>query len=109
MKVAALTAGGAALASGCSSPASGEKQPTFDPNDSYWALEQPPANSLLAEDMAVDVAVERIGASVGNLIHSDLLHINVLVEADRITGVVDWGWGMAGCHKMSPPATPFCV
>ena len=35
VKVAALTAGGAALAGGCSSPASGEKQPTFDPNDSY--------------------------------------------------------------------------
>ena len=31
-----------------------------------------------------------------HLIHSDLLHFNVLVEADRITGVLDWGCGMAG-------------
>jgi hygromycin-B 4-O-kinase len=30
------------------------------------------------------------------LIHSDLLHYNVLVEADRITGVLDWGCGMYG-------------
>jgi glycine/D-amino acid oxidase-like deaminating enzyme len=29
----------------------------FDPNDSYWALEQPPANPPLIEDMAVDVAI----------------------------------------------------
>ena len=57
MKVAALTAGGAALAGGCSSPASSAQAPAFDPNDSYWALEQPPANPPLAEDMAVDVAI----------------------------------------------------
>jgi hygromycin-B 4-O-kinase len=31
-----------------------------------------------------------------HLIHSDLLHYNVLVEADRITGVLDWGCGMYG-------------
>ena len=31
-----------------------------------------------------------------HLIHSDLLHFNVLVEADRITGVLDWGCGMVG-------------
>ncbi len=31
-----------------------------------------------------------------HLIHSDLLHFNVLVEADRITGVLDWGCGMYG-------------
>ena len=55
MKVAALTAGGAALAGGCSSPANRAAAPAFDPNDSYWALEQPPANLPLAEDMAVDV------------------------------------------------------
>ncbi len=30
------------------------------------------------------------------LIHSDLLHYNVLVEADRVTGVLDWGCGMYG-------------
>jgi hygromycin-B 4-O-kinase len=30
------------------------------------------------------------------LIHSDLLHYNVLVEAERITGVLDWGCGMYG-------------
>ena len=57
MKVAALTAGGAALAGACSSPASRTQAPALDPNDSYWALEQPPANPPLAEDMAVDVAI----------------------------------------------------
>jgi len=31
-----------------------------------------------------------------HLIHSDLLHFNVLVEADRITGVLDWGCAMYG-------------
>lgn len=31
-----------------------------------------------------------------HLIHSDLLHFNVLVEADRISGVLDWGCGMVG-------------
>ena len=33
---------------------------------------------------------------VRHLIHSDLLHYNVLVEADRVTGVLDWGCGMYG-------------
>jgi hygromycin-B 4-O-kinase len=31
-----------------------------------------------------------------HLLHSDLLHYNVLVEADRVTGVLDWGCGMYG-------------
>ncbi len=31
-----------------------------------------------------------------HLIHNDLLHYNVLVEADRVTGVLDWGCGMYG-------------
>ena len=31
-----------------------------------------------------------------HLIHNDLLHFNVLVEGDRITGVLDWGCAMAG-------------
>lgn len=31
-----------------------------------------------------------------HLIHSDLLHFNVLVSADRVTGVFDWGCGMYG-------------
>jgi hygromycin-B 4-O-kinase len=31
-----------------------------------------------------------------HLIHSDLLHYNVLVEAERVTGVLDWGCGMYG-------------
>jgi hygromycin-B 4-O-kinase len=31
-----------------------------------------------------------------HLIHSDLLHYNVLVEGERITGVLDWGCGMYG-------------
>jgi hygromycin-B 4-O-kinase len=40
--------------------------------------------------LAVRVPEER------HLIHSDLLHYNVLVEADRITGVLDWGCGLCG-------------
>jgi hygromycin-B 4-O-kinase len=40
--------------------------------------------------LAVRVPAER------HLIHSDLLHYNVLVEAERITGVLDWGCGMYG-------------
>jgi len=31
-----------------------------------------------------------------HLIHSDLLHYNVLVEADRVTGILDWGCGLYG-------------
>jgi hygromycin-B 4-O-kinase len=31
-----------------------------------------------------------------HLIHNDLLHYNVLVEADRVTGVLDWGCSMYG-------------
>ncbi|MCC7368006.1 MAG: phosphotransferase [Chloroflexi bacterium] len=31
-----------------------------------------------------------------SLIHSDLLHFNVLVTDDRITGVLDWGCGLYG-------------
>jgi hygromycin-B 4-O-kinase len=31
-----------------------------------------------------------------HLIHSDLLHYNVLVEGDRVTGVLDWGCGKYG-------------
>jgi hygromycin-B 4-O-kinase len=31
-----------------------------------------------------------------HLIHSDLLHFNVLVQDDRITGLLDWGCGMYG-------------
>ena len=31
-----------------------------------------------------------------HLIHSDYLHYNVLVEGDRISGVLDWGCGMYG-------------
>lgn len=57
MKAAALTAGGAALAGGCAAPAGRAEAPAFDPNDSYWAQEQPPANPPLDEDMAVDVAI----------------------------------------------------
>ena len=31
-----------------------------------------------------------------HLIHSDLLHYNVLVDGDRITGVLDWGCALYG-------------
>jgi hygromycin-B 4-O-kinase len=31
-----------------------------------------------------------------HLIHADLLHYNVLVQDDRISGVLDWGCGMYG-------------
>lgn len=44
-------------------------------------------------------ALERLAAHVPEerrLIHSDLLHYNVLVEGSRITGVLDWGCGLYG-------------
>jgi hygromycin-B 4-O-kinase len=43
----------------------------------------------------LQVLAERV-PEVRHLIHSDLLHYNVLVEADRVTGVLDWGCGMYG-------------
>lgn len=49
-----------------------------------------------------DRAFERFQALVPSLpesrhlIHSDLLHYNVLVQDDRISGVFDWGCGMYG-------------
>jgi hygromycin-B 4-O-kinase len=42
------------------------------------------------QELAVHVPEER------HLIHSDLLHYNVLVEGDRITGVLDWGCALYG-------------
>jgi hygromycin-B 4-O-kinase len=42
------------------------------------------------ETLAAYVPAER------HLIHSDLLHYNVLVSDDRITGVFDWGCGLYG-------------
>lgn len=36
------------------------------------------------------------------LIHSDLLHFNVLVEGERITGVLDWGCAMTGDFLIRP-------
>ncbi len=47
-------------------------------------------------------AYARLGALAGcapearHLIHSDLLHFNVLVEGARVTGVLDWGCGLYG-------------
>lgn len=49
-----------------------------------------------------DVAYRRLEGLAGDLpdlrclIHSDLLHYNVLVEDERITGVLDWGCAMTG-------------
>ena len=43
-------------------------------------------------DLASDLPEER------HLIHSDLLHYNVLVEGARITGVLDWGCSLYGDH-----------
>jgi hygromycin-B 4-O-kinase len=49
-----------------------------------------------------DEAYRRLQALVAycpeerSLIHSDLLHFNVLVSADRVTGIFDWGCGMYG-------------
>lgn len=42
------------------------------------------------QELVVHVPEER------HLIHSDLLHFNVLVEGDRITGVLDWGCALYG-------------
>jgi hygromycin-B 4-O-kinase len=45
---------------------------------------------LRLQELTVHVPEER------HLIHSDLLHYNVLVEGDRITGVLDWGCALVG-------------
>ncbi|MFN8475846.1 MAG: aminoglycoside phosphotransferase family protein [Anaerolineae bacterium] len=53
-------------------------------------------------DEPFDEAYTRLQALAGrlpvarHLIHSDLLHYNVLVEGDRITGVLDWGCALYG-------------
>ena len=57
LKVAAITAGGA-VSVGLGLPLlAGEKEAIFDPNDSYWAQEQPPANPPLRKDITADVAI----------------------------------------------------
>jgi len=43
-------------------------------------------------ELADDLPEER------HLIHSDLLHYNVLVDGARITGVLDWGCSLYGDH-----------
>lgn len=51
---------------------------------------------------AFGAGLERLHAVIGqcaedrSLIHSDLLHFNVLVAGDRIAAVVDWGCAMYG-------------
>ena len=57
LKICAAAGGGAVLA-GIGIPVlMGEKAAVFDPNDSYWAKEQPAANPSLQKDIRVDVAV----------------------------------------------------
>jgi len=57
LKITGITAGAAAVAAIGVPLAVGEKEGVFDPNDSYWALEQPTANPPLLEDLDVDVAI----------------------------------------------------
>ncbi len=57
LKITGITAGAAAVAAIGVPLAIGEKEGVFDPNDSYWALEQPTANPPLLEDLDVDVAI----------------------------------------------------
>jgi glycine/D-amino acid oxidase-like deaminating enzyme len=55
--MAAITAG-SVTAAGIGIPMlMGEKEAVFDPNDSYWAKEQPAANPPLQQDVQVDVAI----------------------------------------------------
>jgi len=57
IKIAAITAGGAA-ALGIGLPfILDETEAVFAPNDSYWAKEQPVANPSLQQDLQVDVAI----------------------------------------------------
>ena len=57
LKMAAITAGGVAAAGIGIPMLIGEKEAVFDPNDSYWAGEQPAANPPLQQDVQVDVAI----------------------------------------------------
>lgn len=57
LKICVITGGSVAIA-GIGIPVLiGEKEAVFDPNDSYWAKEQPVANPSLQEDIQVDVAI----------------------------------------------------
>lgn len=96
LKMAALS-GGAVAAAGIGIPyALGESRPCFDPNDSYWALEKPPASPPVQEDLSVDVAV--IGGGYTGL--SSAWHLAraspgldvVLLEARQV------GHGASGRH-----------
>ncbi len=96
LKIAALTGGGIAAA-GIGLPLLiREQKAAFEPNDSYWALEQPPPSAQLREDLDVDVAV--IGGGYTGL--SSALHLAesapglriALLEARQI------GHGASGRH-----------
>ena len=56
LKVAGVVAGGTA-ATLVGVPLVFKEETVFDPNDSYWAEEQPEANPALGEDLVVDVAI----------------------------------------------------
>lgn len=57
LKMSGIVAGGVIIA-GIGIPAlMGEKEAVFDPNDSYWAKEQPAANPPLLQDVQADVAI----------------------------------------------------
>lgn len=57
LRMSAITVGGV-TAAGIGIPMlMGEKDAVFDPNDSYWAKEQPTASPPLQQDIQVDVAI----------------------------------------------------
>src|SRR5207237_4791890 len=43
-----------------------------------------------------------------HLVHGDLLHYNVLVAGDRITGVIDWGCSIYGHLLFDVARITFC-
>jgi len=57
LKISGIATGGV-VAAGVGIPLlMGERKIVFDPNDSYWAQEQPQPNPPLTKDIAVDVAI----------------------------------------------------
>ncbi len=92
----ALVAGGITVA-GIGGPLLiGEKEAVFEPNNSYWAKEQPAANPTLQEDLTVDVAIIGGGytglATAWHLATSQPSLNIILLEARQV------GHGASGRH-----------
>ncbi len=96
LKIAALAGGGIAAAGVGLPMVIGEKKATFEPNDSYWALEQPSPSPQLRKDLDVDVAI--IGGGYTGL--SSAWHLATSVQGLRVVllEAQQIGHGASGRH-----------